>query len=243
MYDAAASSLNNRQDQLDHCAEVIEKELHLLGATAIEDKLQDGVPDAIYTLMEAGIKMWVLTGDRQETAINIGYSCKLLTTDMNILLCNFDTHFELKEYLEQKLINVKSSMGISHIPPRHDMGFWNRFWRNKSASDNGKFNKTYGNDNDPLALVIDGKSLKFALESDICEIFLELAILCKAVICCRVSPLQKALVVQLVKDYVASSVTLAIGVSSFLTLGWYLKTLILGANDVSMIQTAHVSLN
>ena len=76
-----------------------------------------------------------------------------------------------------------------------------------------------------MALVIDGKTLNFALEEDVREIFLELAMLCKAVICCRVSPLQKALVVKLVKDNVAGSVTLAIGD---------------GANDVSMIQAAHI---
>lgn len=194
VYDQASTTLNNRAEKLDDAAEMIEKDLALLGATAIEDKLQDGVPDAIHTLMDAGIKVWVLTGDRQETAINIGYSCKLITPDMNILVCNFDTHFEVKEFLEQKLINVKAIMGISHIPPRLEMNAWDRFWRNKTLNDNGKFDKNYGHDNDPLALVIDGKSLKYALESDVCETFLELAILCKAVICCRVSPLQKAMV-------------------------------------------------
>jgi phospholipid-transporting ATPase len=194
LYEQAATKIHNRQQKLDEAAELIEKDLELLGATAIEDKLQDGVPDTIHTLMEAGIKLWVLTGDRQETAINIGYSCKLITPDMNILVCNHDTHFETKEYLEQKLINVKSSMGIGHIPPRLEMDSWYRFWHNKSKSDNGKFDKEYGRECDPLALVIDGKSLKFALEADVCEVFLELAILCKAVVCCRVSPLQKALV-------------------------------------------------
>ena len=53
-------------------AELIEKDMVLIGATAIEDKLQEGVPDAIYTLAQAEIKIWVLTGDHQETAINIG---------------------------------------------------------------------------------------------------------------------------------------------------------------------------
>lgn len=47
------------------------------GATAIEDKLQDGVPQTIANLALAGIKIWVLTGDKQETAINIGYSCQV----------------------------------------------------------------------------------------------------------------------------------------------------------------------
>lgn len=46
--------------------------LQLLGATAIEDRLQDQVPETIETLMKADIKIWILTGDKQETAINIG---------------------------------------------------------------------------------------------------------------------------------------------------------------------------
>jgi len=59
--------------------------MFLLGATAIEDKLQEGVPDTIHTLQLAGIKVWVLTGDRQETAINIGMSCRLITESMNMV--------------------------------------------------------------------------------------------------------------------------------------------------------------
>ena len=77
---------------------------------------------------------------------------------------------------------------------------------------------------DILALVIDGKSLTFALEKDLEKLFLDLAVLCKAVICCRVSPLQKALVVKLVKRHL-KAILLAIGD---------------GANDVGMIQAAHV---
>lgn len=89
MYDNAASQLSNRADALDRAAEAIEQNLHLLGATAIEDKLQEGVPDAIHTLQQAGIKIWVLTGDRQETAINIGLSCRLISESMN-LVCTSD---------------------------------------------------------------------------------------------------------------------------------------------------------
>ena len=225
VYEAAVTSLVDRQTKLDEAAELIEKDLTLLGATAIEDKLQDGVPDTIHTLMEAGIKIWVLTGDRQETAINIGYSCKLITTDMNLLICNEPSHFETKEYLEKRLLTVKTSMGLGHDKSRLNMSMWQRFWKNAKRSDNGKFDKNYGFDVEPMALIIDGKTLNYALEPDIREIFLELAMLCKAVVCCRVSPLQKALVVKLVRNHVALSVTLAIGD---------------GANDVSMIQAAHV---
>lgn len=78
-YDEADTSLEGRADKLEAVAELIEKDMQLLGATAIEDKLQEGVPDAIASLAEAGIKIWVLTGDKEETAINIGCVPTLLT--------------------------------------------------------------------------------------------------------------------------------------------------------------------
>lgn len=104
IYNQAAATINGRGDALDQAAELIEKDLFLLGATAIEDKLQDGVPDTIHTLQMAGIKVsnivievnpeilmsfqvWVLTGDRQETAINIGMSCRLISESMNLVCC------------------------------------------------------------------------------------------------------------------------------------------------------------
>lgn len=62
--------------------EKIEVDLELIGATAIEDRLQDGVGDTIKVLKETGIKVWVLTGDKIETAINIGYSCELLNDNL-----------------------------------------------------------------------------------------------------------------------------------------------------------------
>lgn len=62
----------DRAGKLEEVAELIETNMQLIGATAIEDKLQEGVPDAIASLATAGIKIWVLTGDKEETAINIG---------------------------------------------------------------------------------------------------------------------------------------------------------------------------
>ena len=85
IYNIAAATINGRSDALDKAAEMIERDLVLLGATAVEDKLQDGVPDTIYTLQQAGIKVWVLTGDRQETAINIGLSCRLISESMSLV--------------------------------------------------------------------------------------------------------------------------------------------------------------
>ena len=78
----ASVATENRQEKMDSLYEEIETDLLLLGATGIEDKLQDGVPDTIANLAAANIKIWVLTGDKQDTAINIGFSCKLLTSDM-----------------------------------------------------------------------------------------------------------------------------------------------------------------
>ncbi|KAG9311983.1 hypothetical protein JVU11DRAFT_7253 [Chiua virens] len=192
IYTQAAATVNGRGEALDQAAELIEKDMFLLGATAIEDKLQEGVPDTIHTLQMAGIKIWVLTGDRQETAINIGMSCRLIGESMNLVIVNEETAHETAEFISKRLSALK--------------------------------NQRSSGEQEDLALIIDGKSLTFALEKEVSKSFLELALLCKAVICCRVSPLQKALVVKLVKKN-QNSILLAIGD---------------GANDVSMIQAAHV---
>lgn len=194
IFDKAQTTVGgNRAEELDKAAELLEKEMYLLGATAIEDRLQDGVPETIHTLQEAGIKVWVLTGDRQETAINIGMSCKLISEDMTLLIVNEETAAATRDNIQKKLDAIRTQ-GDATIAL------------------------------DTLALVIDGKSLTYALEKDLEKNFLDLAVMCKAVICCRVSPLQKALVVKLVKRNL-KSILLAIGD---------------GANDVSMIQAAHI---
>merc|ERR1711977_610289 len=194
VFNTAATTVSgNRAEELDKAAELLEKDFYLLGATAIEDRLQDGVPETIHTLQEAGIKVWVLTGDRQETAINIGMSCKLISEDMTLLIVNEETAGDTRDNIQKKLDAIRTQ-GDGTIAM------------------------------DTLALVIDGKSLTYALEKDLEKNFLDLAVMCKAVICCRVSPLQKALVVKLVKRHL-KAILLAIGD---------------GANDVSMIQAAHI---
>lgn len=192
IYESAAAQISGRGEALDNAAELIEKNLFLLGATAIEDKLQEGVPETIHTLQNAGIKIWVLTGDRQETAINIGLSCRLISESMNLVIVNEDNAHDTADLLNKRLQAIKNQRSVGEI--------------------------------EELALIIDGKSLTFALEKETSKAFLELALMCKAVICCRVSPLQKALVVKLVKKN-HKALLLAIGD---------------GANDVSMIQAAHV---
>ncbi|XP_016876114.1 phospholipid-transporting ATPase IB isoform X6 [Homo sapiens] len=91
VYQEASTILKDRAQRLEECYEIIEKNLLLLGATAIEDRLQAGVPETIATLLKAEIKIWVLTGDKQETAINIGYSCRLVSQNMALILLKEDS--------------------------------------------------------------------------------------------------------------------------------------------------------
>lgn len=77
-YLEAASSLENREEKMQDLQDELEQNFFILGATAIEDKLQQDVASTISAVKDAGIKVWVLTGDKIETAINIGYSCQLL---------------------------------------------------------------------------------------------------------------------------------------------------------------------
>lgn len=185
----ASAALIDREQAMAVLQEEIERNLVLVGATAIEDKLQDGVADAIQTLLHGGLKIWVLTGDKRETAINIAHSCALLYDSITLISLEADTVAELG-----------SKINLA--------------------------NERYAGFAGDLGLVIDGHALEFALRDELKASFLALAMLCKSVICCRVSPLQKALVVRLVRDALPA-VTLAIGD---------------GANDVSMIQAAHVGI-
>lgn len=96
---------------LEKVAEKVEVNLQIVGATAIEDKLQEGVPRCIADLAEAGIKIWVLTGDKEETAINIGYACKLLTNNMKLICLNQSDVNAIKAQLNvlQKFIASRAS--------------------------------------------------------------------------------------------------------------------------------------
>lgn len=90
-YHQASCSIDDREENIEKTAELIERKLKLIGATAIEDKLQEGVPETIEALLKADINVWVLTGDKQETAINIGYSCRLLVNGMQMIILNQDS--------------------------------------------------------------------------------------------------------------------------------------------------------
>uniref|UniRef100_A0A8C7TMD4 Phospholipid-transporting ATPase n=1 Tax=Oncorhynchus mykiss TaxID=8022 RepID=A0A8C7TMD4_ONCMY len=196
-HHVANTAMDEREEKLDALYEEIEKGLLLLGSTAVEDKLQDGVPQTIEQLSKADIKIWVLTGDKQETAENIGYSCNMLREEMNeVFIVSANTAEEVRKELHRSgLFCLQKTETVADEPV------------------NGEY-----------AMVINGHSLAFALEKDMEIELLRTACMCQTVICCRVTPLQKAQVVELVKKY-KQAVTLAIGD---------------GANDVSMIKAAHI---
>ncbi|CAG8754876.1 1140_t:CDS:2, partial [Racocetra fulgida] len=97
----ATTALNDRDKKVAAISDKIERELILLGATAIEDRLQDGVPECIATLKRAGIKIWVLTGDKMETAISIGFSTCLLNREMNLIIIRGGAYGEPGSAYEQ----------------------------------------------------------------------------------------------------------------------------------------------
>ncbi|XP_025157790.1 phospholipid-transporting ATPase ID isoform X4 [Harpegnathos saltator] len=221
-HQEAALSQENRDDKLDAIYEEIEKDMSLLGATAIEDKLQDGVPQTIANLGVAGIKLWVLTGDKQETAINIGYSCQLLTDDLtDVFVVDATTYDGVETQLMRYLDTIKTTSTQQNRPTLSIVTFSSDTEYNPSRDEQDEHEMEHSTG---FALVINGHSLVHALHPKLEHLFLEVSSQCKAVICCRVTPLQKAMVVELIKKN-KSAVTLAIGD---------------GANDVSMIKTAHI---
>ena len=93
VYDAAASSIKDRDEKIDKANALVEHSLHVLGATALEDKLQEGVPEAIERLHSAGIKLWILTGDKVQTAIEIGTSFKPPISSRSLKSTSFQLQF------------------------------------------------------------------------------------------------------------------------------------------------------
>lgn len=204
-HDIAAAAITDREEKLERVSSEIEQNMMLLGGTAIEDRLQDGVPDTIQLLADAGIKLWVLTGDKVETAINIGFSCNLLNNNMELIVLNIpesqseQARTELDKHLQnfgltgsdEELIAARKD----HTPPE----------------------ATH-------AVIVDGETLKLMLSDELKQKFLLLCKQCKAVLCCRVSPSQKAAVVNMVRHGL-NIMALSVGD---------------GANDVAMIQEADV---
>ena len=190
-YNEATTSIMDRQEKIERVAEQIEEQLELTGATAIEDKLQKGVPEAIDKLRRANIKLWMLTGDKRETAINVGHSCRLVKDYSTMVVLDHETG-EVERSIVKLTTDVQKG-GVAHS-----------------------------------VVVVDGQTLGTIEDDETLRVrFLNLAVLVDSVICCRASPKQKAFLVRSIRRQVNDSVTLAIGD---------------GANDIAMIQEAHVGI-
>jgi phospholipid-translocating ATPase len=190
-YQEATTSLIDRQFLIEKAGNEIERDFELIGATAIEDKLQKGVPEAIDKLRRANIKLWMLTGDKRETAINIGHSCRLLKDYSTMTILDHEAG-GVDQRIAAAIVDINSGT-VAHS-----------------------------------VIVIDGQTLSMIEAQQIVkDLFIDLAILADSVICCRASPSQKASLVKSIRKKVKKSVTLAIGD---------------GANDIAMIQEAHVGI-
>ncbi|MGH0138058.1 UNVERIFIED_CONTAM: hypothetical protein FKN15_026035 [Acipenser sinensis] len=212
--NTAKLALQDRDKKLAEAFDVIERDLILLGATAVEDRLQDKAADTIESLHKAGMKVWVLTGDKMETAAATCYACKLFHRNTQIL------ELTTKRTEEQSLHDVL--FDLSKTVLRH-CGSLTR----DTVSGLSHDVPDYG-------LIIDGATLSSVMKpteesssGNYKEIFLEICRNCSAVLCCRMAPLQKAQIVKMIKMSKEHPITLAIGD---------------GANDVSMILEAHVGI-
>ena len=221
----ASVALNDREAKVEEIQSRIETNLTLLGATAIEDKLQDGVPDAISDLKRAGIKVWVATGDKLETAVAIGYTTHLLVNDTNLIIVR-EGRNPIKEQISDALetffgedgLAVTRTISRASVDLRPQLERVNTGVRSLVGENNGT--RPGG-----FSLVIEGSALGQAFaDPETNDLLLALSTRCNTVICCRVSPLQKAQIVRMIKDNLGV-MCLAIGD---------------GANDVSMIQAADV---
>ncbi|XP_054845452.1 phospholipid-transporting ATPase VD [Eublepharis macularius] len=208
----AERNIDSREKLLVESALRLENNFTLLGATGVEDRLQEGVPDTIASLRRAGITIWMLTGDKHETAVNIAHACRLLEPADKLFILKSDKQRAcgqlIDEILEEMRIGLQSKGSHVTSPLRLSTG---------SVTPIPQLS---------TGLIIDGPSLAFALHETVRSKFLQLAARVRVVICCRATPLQKSQVVKLVRKEL-KVMTLAIGD---------------GANDVSMIQVADIGI-
>lgn len=191
VYLDATTSLVDRQNMIESAGEMIEQDLDLAGATAIEDKLQKGVPETVDKLRRANIKIWMLTGDKRETAINIAHSARIAKNYSEIIILDRTTG-EVEQRMATTLLDIN----------------------------NGNFAHS--------VVVVDGQTLSdIDANQTLSLLFFDLVVKADSVICCRASPSQKASLVKKIRTKVNKSITLAIGD---------------GANDIAMIQEAHVGI-
>ncbi|XP_026136349.1 phospholipid-transporting ATPase IG isoform X2 [Carassius auratus] len=215
----ARLALQDREEKLIAVYNQVETGMSLIGATAVEDRLQEEAAETMEALQGAGMKVWVLTGDKMETAKSTCYACRLFQRGTELLELTVRTLEDERLKRQEKLYELLQEYhrkAVQDAPPVK--AGVTRSW---SA------NQDYG-------FIIDGATLSLLmnppLEADASQyksLFLQICQNCTAVLCCRMAPLQKAQIVKMVKNSKGSPITLSIGD---------------GANDVSMILEAHVGI-
>ena len=236
--------MRGQQQLIEKYYDNIEKDFELLGGTVVEDKLQDEVPETIKDLRNAGIKIWVLTGDKLDTVENIGKSCNLISNeelfkifasdgdnervknDSSFEIENFMLDFEIYlENLKNKYINFLDKNQIENsINQNNDLD------ENSENSNKINWNLFYllleKKFLDQFCIIIESPILNGLFkDEELTEQFLKIANYASTVLCCRVSPFQKSQVIKKMKEFDKSIITLAIGD---------------GGNDVSMIMEANI---
>lgn len=236
-----------RKDKIDKLFDNFEKNITIIGSTAIEDELQDDVKSTIQKIFTAGINVWMLTGDKPETAISIGHSCGLIEEDMDIIEL-FDendlfTSEKIKNIMinflnKNKFINIKKSININtniDSEIKEEKSKSDIFSKYNDSNKSDIFIENIGNterkqSDDEISiqintfyLVVSSHCLNIILNNDeLLVLFKLISLQCQSVLCCRVSPKQKAAVVKL-----TDKISLAVGD---------------GANDVNMITTAKIGI-
>ncbi|CAF1998553.1 unnamed protein product [Rotaria magnacalcarata] len=234
-YQTAANALNNREEAIAAAASAIEVDLILAGLTAVEDKLQQGVPKAIATLRCAGIKIWLLTGDKQATALSTAQAASLVnmpqtsTVDSNSVsqsIAATMTTWDFSETTQQQL-NQRTHMiyyGSQLIEMNQRLGTQSQGIIDEICTSETitRMSEVIAAQTLPVCLVVTGDDLGCILRYRP-EQFIRAAGQCQSVIFCRVSPTQKRELVTFAKSVFKERI-LAIGD---------------GANDVGMIRESH----
>ncbi|XP_036403635.1 phospholipid-transporting ATPase 11C isoform X2 [Megalops cyprinoides] len=216
----ARLALQDREERLMDVYNRVETGMSLIGATAVEDRLQEEAAETMEALQGAGMKVWVLTGDKMETAKSTCYACRLFQRGTELLELTVRTLEEggrKREERMHELLLDYHKRAVQDAPPAK--GGVTRRWSSPAQE--------YG-------FIIDGATLSLVLNatpeasaSRYKSLFLQICQNCTAVLCCRMAPLQKAQIVKMVKNSKGNPITLSIGD---------------GANDVSMILEAHVGI-
>ena len=231
----ASTSLENKDELLAKAYEKVENNLYIIGATIVEDKLQENVPETIRDMRLANIKIWMLTGDKMDTAENIAKSCNLINeeiflfrlcgnknsgyedaitsiTEFQLRFREFKGRFNSMSQLGKFAILIDEKMLAKILPEDKDLSQSPKFYIKKISGEDK--NNAENEDHE----IYDG---------DDELLFMGIAKYATSVICCRVSPSQKSKVVLMMKRFNPKAVTLAIGD---------------GGNDVPMIMEAHIGI-